>query len=53
MGITRAAITATMADIHIRVTERLIMMGGRITTEAIEPTSIIRIVTTAIKRRLM
>jgi hypothetical protein len=53
MGITRAAITVIMAVIQIRVTERLIIVGDRITTEAIELTSIISIVTTAIKRRSM
>jgi hypothetical protein len=53
MGITRAAIIATTAVIRIRVTEHLTIMVGRITTEAIELTSIISIVTTAIRRRLM
>ena len=46
MGIIREATTATTAAIHI--TER-ITPGGRTTTEAIEFTSIIRIITTATK----
>ena len=46
LGITRAAIPATMAVIHI--TERRTTVGGR-TTEGIELTSIISIITTATK----
>ena len=52
IAITRGATTTIMAVIHIRVTERLIIVGGRITTEAIELTSIISIVTTATRRRV-
>ena len=46
MGITPAATTTTTAVIHI--TERRTTVGGR-TTEGIELTSIISIITTATK----
>ena len=50
MGITRAATTATTAVIHI--TERITILGGRTTTEAIDLTNIIRIITTATKAQV-
>jgi hypothetical protein len=49
MGIIREATTATTAATHI--TEP-ITLGGRTITEAIELTSIIRIITTATKARV-
>jgi hypothetical protein len=50
MGITRAATTATTAVIHI--TERITILGDRTTTEAIDLTSIISIITTATKAQV-
>jgi len=56
MGIIRAATTTTTAVIHL--TERITALGGittlggLTTTEAIDHTSIIRIITTATKARV-
>lgn len=50
IAITRAATTTTTAVIQL--TERITILGGRITTEAIELTSIISIITTATRRRV-
>ena len=47
MVITRAAITAITGVLHI--TERITTLDGRITTAAIEFTSITSIITTATK----
>jgi hypothetical protein len=47
MGITRVVITVITGVIHL--TERLTILGGRTTTEAIDLTSIISIITTATK----
>ena len=49
MVITRAAITATTGVIHI--TEHITALGGRITTAAIDITSITSVITTATKSR--
>ena len=49
-AITRAAITAITAVIHI--TERITILAGRTTTEAIELTSTISIITTATKAQV-
>jgi hypothetical protein len=50
MGITRAATTATTAVIHL--TERLTTLDGRTIIGAIELTSIISNITTAIKAQV-
>jgi hypothetical protein len=57
MGTTRAAITATTAVLHIterviHITEHITILGGRTSTEAIDLTSIINIITTATKERV-